>query len=343
MSTISATAVKFHFGLTVADLDRAVNFYQVLFGVEPVKHFEDYVKFDVADPPLVLALHPGNRASGGALNHVGFRVASSEALVAVQHRLELNGIRTQREEGVECCYARQTKFWVPDPDRNLWEVYTLEEDLDHSGFGGDGHGMPPRPEVSAEPVHWTHLLTSPPPARIPHADGTVDEVQLEGTCNAELPATKRHALLAEALRVLKPGGRICVHGLVSDLPFPGRPSLPGPAAMVQTIPVETEPLAELEQAGFVGMFYDRLGDIHCFSVNGVELREMQLVGHKPLSGEIASDWSVLYRGPMSRLVDEQGQTFSRGQRVAVDEATWRLLRRAPFNEHFTCFPCATTT
>ena len=37
---------------------------------------------------------------------------------------------TRREEGVECCYARQTKFWVLDPDRTLWEMYVLEGDIE---------------------------------------------------------------------------------------------------------------------------------------------------------------------------------------------------------------------
>jgi hypothetical protein len=126
---------------------------------------------------------------------------------------------------------------------------------------------------------------------------------------------------------------------VSNVPFPGRPALPGPAALVQTIPVATQPLDELQQAGFVGMFYDRLGDIHCFTVNGVELREMQLVGCKPFGTATVADWSVLYRGPMNRLIDEQGRKYPRGERVLVDESTWRLFRREPFSEHFTCFPC----
>ena len=58
-----------------------------------------------------------------------------QALVAMQSRLELAGIRSTREEGVECCYAKQTKFWVTDPDGTLWEVYTLEGDIDHRGAG----------------------------------------------------------------------------------------------------------------------------------------------------------------------------------------------------------------
>ncbi|HEX4071687.1 MAG TPA: ArsI/CadI family heavy metal resistance metalloenzyme, partial [Planctomycetaceae bacterium] len=202
---------KFHFGLNVADIDRAVAFYRILFGVEPAKHFTDHAKFEVDDPPLILSLHPSPRAAGGALNHVGFRVASSEKLVAVQHRLEMVGIRTEREEGIECCYARQTKFWVPDADKNLWEIYTLEDDLDHSGFGGAEGGSVPRVDDGHEPVVWEHMLYAPLPQEIPFADGGVDEVRLEGTFNADLADAARSRFIAEAVRVLRPGGRIVVH------------------------------------------------------------------------------------------------------------------------------------
>src|SRR5688572_8666762 len=140
MASCTSPSRRFHFGLTVADLGRAIDFYRVLLGADPIAFFRDYAEFDVIDPPVVLSLAPGVAASSGALNHVGFRVADSAALVAVQERLEANGIATQREEGVACCYSKQTKFWVSDADRNLWEIYTIHEDLDHAGFGGDGNG-----------------------------------------------------------------------------------------------------------------------------------------------------------------------------------------------------------
>lgn len=333
---------RFHFGLRVADLGRSVEFYRVLFGVEPVKQHDDYVKFEVADPPLVLALHPGGGAAGGgALNHVGFRVADSEALVAVQHRLETHGIATQREEGVECCYALQTKFWVPDADANLWEVYTLHQDLDHSGFGGDDAKMPPRPERTA-PLIWEYLLTAPPPPQIPHADGSVDEVRLTGAFNAGLDRPTRRRLLTEALRVLKPFGTVRVHALVSDRPFQGTPQLPGPAAMVREIPVERSPLDELREAGFVGLQCDKLGDIHCFQAGDVELRELQLSALKPDAASDALDYRVLYRGPLKSVTDEQGRALPRGQRVSVDFATWKLLQEPRFADQFTCFRCTTS-
>ncbi|MHB1425373.1 MAG: ArsI/CadI family heavy metal resistance metalloenzyme [Gemmataceae bacterium] len=147
-----APSVRFHLSLNVSDLERSLAFYRILFGREPAKQRFDYAKFELDDPPLVLSLEPATRCSGavaprlpaesrsesatmGTLNHLGFRMTDSAALVAVQMRLERAGIHTKREEGVECCYARQTKFWVTDPDQTLWEMYTLDEDLDHRGTG----------------------------------------------------------------------------------------------------------------------------------------------------------------------------------------------------------------
>lgn len=129
------TSVRFHLSLNVNDLAASIAFYKTLFGTEPAKTRCDYAKFELDDPPLVMSLEPTGRASGGTLNHLGFRLEDSMRLVALQERLERAGIRSKREEGVECCYARQTKFWVTDPDGTLWEFYTLDEDIDHRGIG----------------------------------------------------------------------------------------------------------------------------------------------------------------------------------------------------------------
>ncbi|HTU91973.1 MAG TPA: ArsI/CadI family heavy metal resistance metalloenzyme [Gemmataceae bacterium] len=137
-------AIRFHLSLNVANLERSVAFYRILFGSEPAKCRSDYAKFELDDPPLVLSLEPTPRGAGGALNHLGFRMPDSAGLVAVQMRLERAGIHTQRQEGVECCYARQTKFWVTDPDQTLWEIYTLDEDIDHRGAGQTREEMLPQ-------------------------------------------------------------------------------------------------------------------------------------------------------------------------------------------------------
>lgn len=326
--TAIATGTRFHVGLHVSDLARSVRFYRTLLGVGPAKHFDDYAKFEVAEPPLVLALYPSPQQAGGALNHVGLRFPDSAALVEVQRRLEEAGIATQRQDGVECCYARQTKFWVTDPDRTLWEVYTLHEDIDHSGFDD-----PPAPVAPPADAVWQHRITDPLPDRVPHGDDTLDEVLLEGTFNATIPPERLAALLADAHRALKPGGRISVHGLVGDKPFPGTPKLPGLAALVQRVPVETEPLAALLRAGFGAMFYEMLGDIHCFSVNGVELRELRLHGWKPATPAPVSV-AVVYKGPFESVSCECGVVFRRGERASVSPLVAGWLRAGPAADQF---------
>jgi catechol-2,3-dioxygenase len=129
--------VRFHLSLNVVDLEHLVPFYQHLLGVCPTKRRPDYAKFETEC--LVLSLEPGSGTDHSVpdthLNHLGFRVPDSETLVDHQRRLEEVGIATLREEGVACCYARQTKFWVTDPDGLLWELYVLEEDLGERGEG----------------------------------------------------------------------------------------------------------------------------------------------------------------------------------------------------------------
>src|SRR5437764_13387704 len=156
--------VRFHLSLNVTDLDKSVRFFRTLFGMEPAKVRPDYAKFEPADPPLVLSLEPApSVGKGGALNHLGFRLPDTKTLVAMQERLERAGLPTKREDGVECCYARQTKFWAHDPDGNLWEVYTFDGDIAHRGAGQAaelilGDALKPR-----EPVVWEHRMTDPVP------------------------------------------------------------------------------------------------------------------------------------------------------------------------------------
>lgn len=327
-ATEIAAPTRFHVGLHCSELERSVRFYRVLFGREPARRLDDYARFELDEPALVLALYPSPQEPGGALNHVGLRLPDSEALVAVQRRLEEHGIATQRQDGVECCYARQTKFWVTDPDKVLWEVYTLHEDIDHSGFDD-----PPTPEEIAPRRVWEHRITEPLPERIPHADGALDEIRLEGAFNAAVTREALGALVAEAFRALRPGGKIAVHGLVGDRPFPGTPQLPGMAALVQRVPVHTEPAQLLETAGFGGLYFEKLGDIHCFSVNGVELREMRLIGWKP--GDEGPAATVVYKGPHAEVTDEAGIVYRRNVPVQVSQARAQLLRSGLAAEQFT--------
>jgi catechol 2,3-dioxygenase-like lactoylglutathione lyase family enzyme len=331
-----APAVRFHLSLNVADLARSVAFYRALFNREPAKQRHDYAKFEADDPPLVLSLEPAARGSGGVLNHLGFRLPDAATLVGMQRRLEQAGIRSRREEGVECCYARQTKFWVTDPDNALWEFYVLEEDLDHRGAGQTLEQMLPERAgaAPAAPVVWEHRLGDPVPAALPHADGTVDEVRLTGTLNADLPEADCRRLLAEARRVLRDGGRVVLHNLVADRPLPaGRPQLPGPAAAVRRVPPEAEPLRLLEEAGFAALHLAKFGADPCFRQADVQMREMLLTAAKA-GGPAERSAVVLYKGPFREVADDEGNVYRRGERVRVTAPTRDRLRQGPMAELF---------
>lgn len=339
VASISDTSIaKFHFGLNVSDLTRSVEFYSLLFNSEPAKFFGDYAKFELREPPLVLSLLPNSQSRGGSLYHLGLRLTSSESLVETQRRLELNGVSTRREEGVECCYARQTKFWITDPDLNLWELYVMEEDLGHHGTDAPPTVAPvPKPDPVNQQI-WEHRLREPLPAQIPRADASLDEVRFEGTFGTKHTDEAIARILQEARRCLKPGGKVHVHNLVANREFSdGMPQLPGPAAVIQYVPLESELAKHLEAAGFVEIHFEKLGDQPCFVMNGVEMREMRLSAWNPQpQGETGKGY-VMYKGPFRQVSDDAGNVYPCGELVAVDSETWSRMQIDPFSPHFVCF------
>jgi catechol 2,3-dioxygenase-like lactoylglutathione lyase family enzyme len=126
-----------HLALTVSAVERSVPFYRALFGVEPSKVRAGYAKFEVADPPLNFTLNQGDRGDGlGAFNHAGIQVETTGDVIAAKERLVGDGLATFDEMDTTCCYARQDKIWVRDPDGTPWEVFATHGDVDESGSGG---------------------------------------------------------------------------------------------------------------------------------------------------------------------------------------------------------------
>jgi arsenite methyltransferase len=159
-------------------------------------------------------------------------------------------------------------------------------------------------------------------------------VRLNGTFNDTLSPNELTAVLAEARRVLRPGGKVVALGLVSAEPFQGKPDLPGLASMVRSVPVEHEPVDALRQAGFTDLYFEMNGDIKCFKVDGVEFRKIRLVGRRP-ADSTSKAHSVVYKGPMSQVTGDDGTVYRRGETVAVSEQTWESLRHGPASAQFT--------
>jgi catechol 2,3-dioxygenase-like lactoylglutathione lyase family enzyme len=120
---------KTHLSLNVRNVAASVDFYRRMFAVEPLKQRPGYAKFDVTEPPLNLALNevPGVSRSEG-LSHLGLQVQSTDDVLATRARWQDAGLATHDEMQTTCCYAKQDKTWVNDPDGNAWEVFVVLED-----------------------------------------------------------------------------------------------------------------------------------------------------------------------------------------------------------------------
>ena len=122
-------ATRIHIGLTTSDLDRAISFYSLLLGTDPVKRRKDYAKFEADDPSVNLSLKAGSIEQASALRgHFGVQVKSTEAVKVAKQRFELAGVVFRNERDTVCCYSLQDKFWVQDPDGNAWEVFAVLDD-----------------------------------------------------------------------------------------------------------------------------------------------------------------------------------------------------------------------
>jgi len=115
-----------HIALNTSKLNESTAFYRAFLGVEPVKRKPGYVKFELAEPALNLTLNEAAVDGPGALNHLGFQVASSADVDAAARRLQAAGLVTLSEKETDCCYALQDKIWVADPNGYRWEVFVVK-------------------------------------------------------------------------------------------------------------------------------------------------------------------------------------------------------------------------
>lgn len=340
--TASTDVTRFHLSLNVSDLERGIQFFERVLGEPPIKRRADYAKFEPVSPPLVLSLTPHAPVAGGALNHAGFRFPDVASLTAAQARLEQAGFAVQREEGVECCYAKQTKFWVRDPDNTLWEFYVLEGNLDHRGAGQSVSAMPAAvssaPAASAPPAAvpvaldlatsrvWEHRMTQPF-AMEGVEPGSLDEVRLRGTFNDPHTAEERLARLREAYAALRPGGTVLVHVLTTDVPLESPPQLPGGAAYVRHVPVREEILRAAEAAGFEDLQLTTFRPTACFEQEGKSLRETKVLGRRPETPSEAQ-CAVVFKGPFLQITDDAGTTWRRGVRTFIPLSRWEVLEQS---------------
>jgi catechol 2,3-dioxygenase-like lactoylglutathione lyase family enzyme len=134
-SNNSVRALKAHLALNVREVEKSIEFYRKMMGIEPSKVRPGYAKFDVQNPPLNLTLNQNQFGERGALSHMGIQVGSTDDVLAMRQKWTDAGLVTRDEMQTNCCYALQDKTWIQDPDGNEWEAFVvLKDNMANSGL-----------------------------------------------------------------------------------------------------------------------------------------------------------------------------------------------------------------
>jgi catechol 2,3-dioxygenase-like lactoylglutathione lyase family enzyme len=121
--------MRLQLALNVSDIDKAIDFYTRMFGVEPAKTRPGYANFAITDPPLKLVLFEG-QGEAGSINHLGVETETADEVVAAEARLSEADLETTGVADTECCYAQKTETWLTGPDDARWEWYVKTGDSD---------------------------------------------------------------------------------------------------------------------------------------------------------------------------------------------------------------------
>jgi len=120
---------RMHVSLYVSDLTATVNFYTAFFGQPAAKIRPGYAKYVLDKPSLIISFVENAERVASNFGHLGFQV---ETVAELDERLttaRAAGLVQREEIGTACCYAKQDKFWVNDPDGTEWEVYYTRHEM----------------------------------------------------------------------------------------------------------------------------------------------------------------------------------------------------------------------
>jgi arsenite methyltransferase len=167
-------------------------------------------------------------------------------------------------------------------------------------------------------------------------DNSVDLVISNCVLNLVSDAEKQQ-LVNEIFRVVKPGGRIAISDIISDEFIPDHLKANEElwSGCISGAFQEQEMLKMFHDAGFIAVSYDKWADAPWQVVEGIEFRSATLTAIKREQVDcIDKGHAVIYRGPFSFVVDDEGHEFPRGERMAVCERTFNVLSNEPYKDDF---------
>lgn len=119
---------RMHVSLYVSDMVQTIGFYNLFFGKAPQKIRKGYIKYILDEPSLIISFVENQERVKQNFGHLGFQVETIEILKTRLELAQKAGLLTREEIGTNCCFAKQDKFWVTDPDGVQWEVYYFHAD-----------------------------------------------------------------------------------------------------------------------------------------------------------------------------------------------------------------------
>ncbi len=188
-----------------------------------------------------------------------------------------------------------------------------------------------RAEAHAEKLRTTEPLIE---------DDSIDVVVSNCVLNLVGKADRKQ-LFAEIFRVLKRGGRAVISDIVCDEPVPEHlqndPNLW--SGCISGAFLEDEFLKAFADVGFYGIEILNRQDEAWATVEGIEFRSMTLRAYKGKEGPcLDQKQAVIYNGPWSKVMDDDGHTLYRGRRMAVCGKTFEIYTHEPYASQITPVP-----
>ena len=174
-------------------------------------------------------------------------------------------------------------------------------------------------------------------------DDSVDVVVSNCVLNLVRP-TDRDQLFRELMRVLKRGGRAVISDIVSDEDVPTKlqndPNLW--SGCISGAFREDAFLEAFEQAGFFGVeILERQAEPWAV-IEGIEFRSLTVQAWKGKDGPCRDRrQAVIYRGPWKAVIDDDGHTLYRGQRMAACGKTFEIYTKPPYADQIIAVEPAT--
>jgi arsenite methyltransferase len=166
------------------------------------------------------------------------------------------------------------------------------------------------------------------------ADHSVDVIVSNCVLNL-VNSSEKKQLFDEMFRVLKNGGRCVISDIVSDEDVPEELQDDQHlwSGCISGAFREDLFIKAFEEAGFHGMEIVERSDAPWQTVRGIEFRSVTVRAFKGKQGAcLERNQAVIYKGPWRKVVDDDGHTLDRGQRMAVCDKTFNLYKNGPYKD-----------